>query len=110
MNGSAITCSLRGFQILIGSVDLDALKIPARKAEYSLTENALSPYRAEPTQVGQRPNWLLSPSPANNQSTLTRRHLLWLGPSGSFMDFGFSAGFFLNSSIEEELDLFIQRN
>jgi hypothetical protein len=40
---------------------------------------------------------------------LTRRCLLWLGPSGSFMDFGFSAGFFLNSSVEQELDLFIQR-
>ena len=32
---------------------------------------------------------------------LTRRRLLWPGPSGSFMDFGFSAGFFLNSSVEE---------
>ena len=40
---------------------------------------------------------------------LTRRRLLWPGPSGSFMDFGFSAGFFLNSSVEEELDLFVQR-
>ena len=45
------SCSLRGFQILIGSVDLDALKISARKAEYSLTENALSPYQAEPTHL-----------------------------------------------------------
>jgi hypothetical protein len=25
------------------------------------------------------------------------------------MDFGFSAGFFLNSSVEQEVDLFIQR-
>jgi hypothetical protein len=33
----------------IGSVDPDALKIPARRAEYSLTENALSPFHAEPT-------------------------------------------------------------
>jgi predicted Holliday junction resolvase-like endonuclease len=49
MNGSAGTCSLRGFQILIGSVDLDALKITARKAEFSLTENALSAFHAEPT-------------------------------------------------------------
>ena len=31
MNGSAGTCPLRCFQILIGSVDLDALKIPAPK-------------------------------------------------------------------------------
>ena len=60
--------------------------------------------------VGQRPNWLLSPSPANNQSTLTRRRLLWLGSSGSFTDFGFWVGLFLNSSVEEELDLFIQRS
>jgi len=50
MNGSAGICSLRGFQILIQSVDLDALKIPARKAEFSLTENGLSPFQAEPTQ------------------------------------------------------------
>jgi hypothetical protein len=32
----------------IGSVDPDALKIPARRAEYSLTENARSPFHAEP--------------------------------------------------------------
>jgi hypothetical protein len=32
----------------IGSVDPDALKIPARRAEYSLTESALSPFHAEP--------------------------------------------------------------
>jgi len=31
MNGSAGTCPLRCFQILIGSVDLDALKTPAPK-------------------------------------------------------------------------------
>ena len=40
---------------------------------------------------------------------LTRTRLLWLGPSGSFVDFGFSAGFFLNRWVEKELDLFIQR-
>ena len=27
-------------------------------------------------------------------------HPLWLGPSGSFMDLGFSVGFFLNNSVE----------
>jgi hypothetical protein len=32
------------------SVDLDALKIPARRAECSLTENADSPFHAEPEQ------------------------------------------------------------
>ena len=32
----------------IGSVDPHALKIPARRAEYSLTENACSPVHAEP--------------------------------------------------------------
>jgi len=32
----------------IGSVDPDALKIPARRAEYSLTENPPSPFHAEP--------------------------------------------------------------
>ena len=35
----------------IGSVDPDALKIPARRAEYSLTESALSPFHAEPTHM-----------------------------------------------------------
>jgi hypothetical protein len=34
----------------IGSVDPYALKIPARRAEYSLTENACSPVHAEPGQ------------------------------------------------------------
>ena len=34
----------------IGSVDPHALKIPARRAEHSLTESALSPFHAEPTQ------------------------------------------------------------
>jgi hypothetical protein len=35
----------------IGSVDPDALKIPARRAEYSLAESALSPFQAEPTHL-----------------------------------------------------------
>jgi len=34
----------------IGSKDPDALKIPARRAAYSLTENAPSPFHAEPAQ------------------------------------------------------------
>jgi hypothetical protein len=34
----------------IGSKDPDALKIPARRAEYSLTESASSPVQAEPRQ------------------------------------------------------------
>ena len=38
------------FKNQIGSVDLDTLKIPARKAEYLLTGSALSPFQAEPTQ------------------------------------------------------------
>ena len=41
-------------QTSIGSVDPDALKIPARRAEYSLTENALSPFQAEPTHNDKR--------------------------------------------------------
>jgi len=36
-------------QGLLDSV-IDALKILARRAEYSLTESALSPFQAEPTQ------------------------------------------------------------
>jgi len=35
---------------LIGSKDPDALEIPARRAEYSLTESASSPVQAEPAQ------------------------------------------------------------
>jgi hypothetical protein len=35
---------------LIGSKDPNALKIPARSAEYSLTESASSPVQAEPRQ------------------------------------------------------------
>jgi len=34
----------------IGSKDPNALKIPARRAEYSLTENVASPFQAEPRQ------------------------------------------------------------
>ena len=40
----------RSSQKHIGSVDPHALKIPARRAEYSLTENASSPFHAEPEQ------------------------------------------------------------
>src|SRR5271166_2605299 len=36
----------------IGSVDPDALKIPARRAEYSLTENPPFPFHAEPAHCG----------------------------------------------------------
>ena len=35
--------------------------------------------------------------------------LFCLGLSGSVTAFGFSVGFFLNGSVEEKLDLFIQR-
>ena len=39
----------------IGSVDPDALKIPARRAEFTLTENARVPFHAEPGQsISQR--------------------------------------------------------
>ncbi len=38
----------------IGSVDPDALKIPPRRAKYSLTESALSPFHAEPTHLHNR--------------------------------------------------------
>jgi len=33
---------------------IDALKIPDRSAEYSLTENATSPFQAEPTHTQQQ--------------------------------------------------------
>ncbi|MGI8962158.1 MAG: hypothetical protein ACR2IV_20850, partial [Bryobacteraceae bacterium] len=35
----------------IGSVDPDALKIPARRAESTLTEYARLPFHAEPGQI-----------------------------------------------------------
>jgi hypothetical protein len=41
---------LRSNKNHIGSVDPHALKIPARRAEYSLTESACSPFHAEPGQ------------------------------------------------------------
>ena len=36
---------------IIGSKDPHAWKIPARRAEYSLTENVASPFQAEPEHV-----------------------------------------------------------
>src|ERR1700730_2090594 len=47
-------CLLGPLQTLIGSVDPAALKILDRRAEYSLTESALSPFQAEPTQFLSR--------------------------------------------------------
>ena len=38
----------------IGSKDPHALKIPARRAEYSLTENVASPFQPEPRQNNSR--------------------------------------------------------
>lgn len=49
MNGAQSTASAL-FQDRIGSVDPDALKILARRAEYSLAESAPSPFQAEPKQ------------------------------------------------------------
>jgi len=48
---SADASLLRSSKNHIGSVDPDALKIPARRAECSLTENANSPFHAEPEQI-----------------------------------------------------------
>ena len=42
---------MRCSQILIGSKHPYALKIPTRRAEYSLAESASSPIQAEPTQL-----------------------------------------------------------
>jgi len=44
-------CALE--QTHIGSVDPDALRIPALRAEYSLAESAFSPFHAEPTHLPQ---------------------------------------------------------
>jgi hypothetical protein len=48
---SAAASLPRSSKLHIGSVDPDALKIPARRAEYSLTESAPSPFQAEPTHT-----------------------------------------------------------
>ena len=41
----------RSFPNLIGSIDPDALKIPARRAASTLTRSARSPVPAEPAQL-----------------------------------------------------------
>jgi hypothetical protein len=48
---------LRGAQPCRGEPGgrIDALKIPARRVEYSLTENALFPFQAEPIHSHQLP-------------------------------------------------------
>jgi hypothetical protein len=51
-----------------------ALKIPARRAEYSLTENVASPFQAEPTQPGNRRRLFL----CNEEHSLSR-----IFPAGS---------------------------
>ena len=53
MNGACESSFLRR-PTSIGSKDPHALKIPARRAEYSLTENVASPFQAEPRQLLER--------------------------------------------------------
>jgi hypothetical protein len=48
---------------LIGLKDPDALKIPARRAEYSLTESASSPVQAEPRHVDNSLPFIAGPAP-----------------------------------------------
>jgi hypothetical protein len=50
MIGSAGNVFLALLSKLIGSKDPDALKFPARRAEYSLAESASFPVQAEPRQ------------------------------------------------------------
>ena len=45
----------------IGSKDPHALKIPARMAEYLLTENVASPFQVEPRQLQDRQRTLRDP-------------------------------------------------
>src|ERR1700730_7801636 len=51
------------------SPDPDALKIPARRAEFTLTENASSPFHAEPAQRDE--NGVLAPCSCEVASTST---------------------------------------
>src|SRR6266516_653042 len=46
--------SLRSSKNRIGSVDPDASKIPARRAESTLTEDARLPFHTEPGHTGKR--------------------------------------------------------
>ena len=58
-----------------------ALKIPARRAEYSLTENVASPFQAEPRHFLIRVPWirlLLSISTTQNE---LRTRTRWHGPA-----------------------------
>ena len=48
---SAAASLPRSSKLHIGSVDPDALKIPARRAEYLLAKNAPSPFQAEATHI-----------------------------------------------------------
>ena|SRR5208282_437686 len=52
----------------IGSKDPHALKIPARRAEYSLTENVASPFQAEPRHNQPRIFAFMSPTTQGAQS------------------------------------------
>src|SRR5438034_10600540 len=55
----------------IGSVDPDALKIPARRAEFTLTENARVPFHAEPGHNISRVTW------CEIRSRASSAHLAW---------------------------------
>src|SRR5438477_8782549 len=56
----------------IGSVDPDALKIRARRAEYSLAESALSPLQAEPTHTQASDGRGVKPHPTRKIPALRR--------------------------------------
>jgi hypothetical protein len=71
MNGGAGAWFLCCSQVLIVSVAPDALKIPARRAEYSLTESARSPFQAEPTHFAMDREWCSS-NPASKLKVRVR--------------------------------------
>src|SRR5439155_11846248 len=56
----------------IGSVDPDALKIPARRAEFTLTENARVPFHAEPGQFQYYRRSCWNATEAASRTTYTR--------------------------------------
>src|SRR5439155_19968265 len=56
----------------IGSVDPDALKIPARRAEFTLTENARVPFHAEPGHLHR-----CSPRSTKSKSLHIRKPARW---------------------------------
>jgi hypothetical protein len=97
---------------LIGSKDPDALKIPARRAEYSLTESASSPVQAEPAQDQLVRDIILSLMRAENESKKNApllKSVKLLPPSTSILDYPESLSMYERESLAGEASLAAER-